>query len=151
MKLGSILGAFVLLAGGLVLGMSSASGNSAPHLLSGTAPAADKVTQPSRHYLVGTIFEAFRTGQVIVRGNGGRFFVVEYDASTTVRRDRHAVAATGLRRGTRVIILGEPRDGRYHADIVTITGMVSARPLPQSPSASPVATPQQPAATPTVR
>jgi hypothetical protein len=139
MKLGSILGAFVLLAGGLALGMSSASGSSAPRLLNVTAPPAGKVTQPSRHYLVGTVFQSFRNGQLIVRGNGGRFFVVDYDASTAVRRDRRAVAVTNLRRGSRVTILGEPRDGRYHADIITITGMVPARPSVPPPAVTPTA------------
>lgn len=147
MKLGSIALAFVLLGGGLALGMSSASGSPAPPALTAPEPVS-RVTQPSRHYLVGTVFQTVAPGRVIVRGSGGRFFVVEYDRSTVVRRDRQRAGLQALRRGTRVIILGSPRDGRFHADIVTITGTVPARQVPvDRPAVTP--TPQLAPAKPT--
>jgi len=140
-KLGSLAAAVALLAGGLLLGMTVAAGSPAPTRLS-PAPAAAELAKPSGHYIVGTVVEVFPAARrAIVRGRGGRFFVVEFDASTVVRRDRQRQPLNSVRRGTRVIILGEPRDGRLHADIVTITGTAPPR---QVPAASPA-----PAATPT--
>jgi hypothetical protein len=133
-KLGSILGAFAVLSGGLVLGMNSAAGSPAPPQAENPAPA--KVAAPSRHYVVGTVYQAFKNGQVIVRGSAGRFFVIDVDPGTVVRQDRRSVKRDSLHRGTRVIILGQPRGGRLHADVVTITGIAPAQPLTPAPVAT---------------
>lgn len=148
-KLGSVAVALVLLAGGLLLGMSSASGTSSPAGL-GTAPAA--VQEVTSHYLVGTVVEvALTPGNFILRGRGGRYYVISYDKDTLVRRDRRPAQPGAVRRGARVIILGEPKQGRLHADVVTVTGYAPARQVPANqnqklkvaptPSVSPSASP----------
>ena len=137
MTLGSVVAAFVIIGGGLALGMSTAAGSPAPLDLP-AAGLVNAVTLPSRHYLVGTVAEVVAPQVAVVRGTGGRFFVVEYDASTVVKRDRQRAPIQALRRGTRVIILGSPRDGRFHADIVTVTGTARVRQLPvPSPATTP--------------
>jgi hypothetical protein len=150
-KLGSVAAAFMLFAGGLLIGMNSASGSGAgsspPGL--GTAPAA-VVKQPSNHYLVGTVFESALTpGRFILRGRGGRFYVISYDDSTRVRVGGRSVSPRVLVRGTRVIVLGEPRDGRLHADIVTVTGRAPQRQVPTNPNLNATPAPRStPAPTP---
>jgi len=142
-KLGSMAAAVALLCGGLALGMTQAAGG--PAARPEGAPQAAAVVVPSRHYLVGTISLVTAPGRAIVRSSGGRLFVVEYDRETVVRRDRQRTPLTALRRGTRVIVLGQPRDGHLRAELVTITGMAPARPLPvRTPSATATraATPQ---------
>lgn len=135
--LGSVLVAVFLLAGGVVLGMSQASGNPAPVPLAevGATPPASLVKQTD-HYIVGTIALVLPTRrEAIVRRRNGQLVQVSFDATTIVRRDRARQAQTVLRRGTRVIILGEPQDGRLHAQVVTITGQAPVRPVtPTSPA-----------------
>jgi hypothetical protein len=138
-KLGSVAAALVLLVGGLLLGMSSAAGTQSPATL-GSAPSA--VQEVNSHYLVGTVVEAFTPGRFILRGRGGRYYVISYDQDTLVRRNRRPAASGAVRRGARVIILGEPKDGRLHADIVTVTGYAPARQVPanQKLNSAPTAT-----------
>ncbi|HZQ38425.1 MAG TPA: hypothetical protein VFD32_21030 [Dehalococcoidia bacterium] len=127
-KFGSILAAVLLLAGGLVLGMSQASGNPAPVEELGTTPPASLAKQTD-HYIVGTIALVLPARrEAIVRRRNGQLVQVSFDTSTVVRRDRASQAQTALRRGTRVIVLGEPMNGRLHAQVVTITGQAPVRP-----------------------
>ncbi len=139
-KLGSILAAVLLLAGGLVLGMSQASGNPAPAEELGTTPPAS-VAKQTDHYIVGTIALVLPARrEAIVRRRNGQLVQVSFDAGTIVRRDRTRQAQTALRRGTRVIILGEPMDGRLHAQVVTITGQAPVRPITPARPAVPSVT-----------
>jgi hypothetical protein len=139
-KLGSILAAVLLLAGGLALGMSQASGNPAPAEEIGTTPPVS-VAKQTDHYIVGTIALVLPARrEVIVRRRNGQFVQVSLDAGTIVRRDRTQQAQTALRRGTRVIVLGEPVDGRLHARIITITGQAPVRPVTPARPAVPSST-----------
>lgn len=140
-KLGSVLVAVLLLAGGVVLGMSQASGTPAPVEDVGNTPPASLAKQTD-HYIVGTIALVLPARrEAIVRRRNGQLVQVSFDASTVVRRDRTRQAQTALRRGTRVIILGEPVDGRLHAQVVTITGQAPVRAVtPTRPAASATAT-----------
>lgn len=145
LKLGSVAVAFVLCVGGVALGMTSASGNPGPVATGAVGPAAFE--KPSSHYVVGVVAFVPAPGQAIVRARNGRFVVVQFDRQTVVRRNGKALGAGALRRGTRVIILGEPRNDQLHAGVVTITGMVPVR---QLPNLAPRATPR-PATTPAPR
>lgn len=144
-KLGSLAATLALLAGGLALGMNEAAGSPAP--LSESPPVA-AAAHPGRHYIVGTVAQVFPVARrALVRERNGRIVAVTFDAATVVRRDRQRQPPGALRRGVRVIVLGEPRDGHLYAVVVTITGVAPARPLPPSPSA-PSATPAPRSGTP---
>src|SRR6185437_206180 len=147
-KLGSVVAAVLLFAGGLVLGMSQASGSSAPVAEVGTTPPASLAKQTA-HYLVGTIalVQPARRG-AIVRLRNGQLVQVAFDAGTVVRGDRARQAQTALRRGTRVIILGEPENGRLHAQVVTITGQAPARAVTPTRPANQSGAPPDQKATP---
>ncbi|GEM_PF-1862048 len=142
-KLGSLAAALALLVGGLLLGMNQASGNPAPAGEVGSTPPANLAKQTS-HYIVGTIAIVLPARrEAIVRQRNGRLVQVSFDAATVVRRDRAREAQTALRRGTRVIILGEPVDGQLHAKVVTITGQAPVRTVtPTRPPAPAPATPE---------
>ena len=124
MTLGSVSLAALLLVGGLLLGMATSGSPQAQ------AQGQSKITQPTRHYLVGTVVERLGTNTFIVRNKAGRFFVISYDAATHVRRNGGGVPATTVRRGTRVIVLGDPSATGFHADVLTITGTTPAEKLP---------------------
>jgi hypothetical protein len=157
--------ALVLFVGGLTLGMQQASGNPAPIVEIGTTPPTSLAKQ-TNHYIVGTIALALPARrEAIVRQRNGQLVQVSFDASTVVRRDGARQAQTALRRGTRVIILGQPEDGRLHAKVVTITGQAPVRavapargPVPAQSATSaahkrsvPSPTPSRPPATRTPR
>lgn len=136
LKLGSGAAALVLLAGGLLLGMNSASGNAARQAVGG-AGAPPQVVQATAHYLVGTVVESAPTpGRFIMRGRGGRYYVINYDGDTLIRFNRRGAGPSALRRGARVIVLGQPKQGRLHAQVVTVTGYTPARQVPASPTPS---------------
>ena len=145
-KLGSVLIAVLLLAGGVLLGMSQASGNPAPVDELGTTPPASLAKQTD-HYIVGTVALVLPARrEAIVRRRNGQLVQISFDSTTVVRRDRARQAQTALRRGTRVIVLGEPMNGRLHAQVVTITGQAPVRSItpahPTGPSAAPAARPK---------
>src|SRR5579884_255999 len=107
LKLGSVAAAIVLFVGGLALGMSSAAGSPAPV----AAPLDHQPSVPqkvSRHYVVGVVVGLFAPGRALVRARNGRLVVVEHDKQTIVRKSGQSQNVTAVRRGTRVIILGEP-------------------------------------------
>jgi hypothetical protein len=124
--LGSALLAVVLIAGGLALGMASSGGAN----VQAAGPTA--LVRPTRHYLVGTVVARIAQGRAIVRGKSGRFFVVVFDKETQVRRNRQDVPLSTVRRGTRVIILGNPMPQGFHADSVTVVGQTPEEKLPAS-------------------
>jgi hypothetical protein len=140
MTLGSVALALVLLVGGVTLGM--ATSGSAPAQAAGQA----KLAQATRHYLVGTVVERLGANTVIVRNKAGRYFIVTHDATTRVRRNGSSAAATAVRRGTRVTILGNPSSDGFHAAVVTITGTTPAAKLPKT---VPQQSRKRPAASPT--
>lgn len=135
-KLGSLALAVILLGSGLFLGMSQAAGSPAP--LSSPPGATHPLAKPTKHYLVGTVVDRLGAGTVIVRSKAGRFFVVHYDAKTRVRRNGADVKPALVRRGTRVVILGDPVESGFAAEVVTITGTVPAvkTPAPTAPVAT---------------
>ncbi|HZU77359.1 MAG TPA: hypothetical protein VFA70_11385 [Dehalococcoidia bacterium] len=139
--LGSAAAAIVLLVGGLVGGMSQASGSPAPLPTVCASCPPLKLEQPTSHYIVGTIALGLAPGRVIVRTAAGRFVVVEYDRDTIVRKAASARGVAGIGRGTRVIILGTPRDGRFYAEVVTVTGRAPARTAPARQPAPPATRP----------
>ena len=122
--LGSALLAVVLIAGGLALGMATSGGANVQ------AASSTAIVQPTRHYLVGTVVARIAPGRAIVRGKSGRFFVVVFDSGTQVRRNRQDVPPSTVRRGTRVIILGNPTPQGFHADSVIVVGQTPEEKLP---------------------
>jgi hypothetical protein len=136
-KLGSVVLSVFLVVGGLALGMATSSSPQAQ-----AAGGQARLATPTRHFIVGVVVERLGANTVIVRNRAGRFFVVTADASTQVRRDRQTVPAGQVRRGTRVIILGDPSSGGFHAQVVTITGTTAPEKLP---SAVPQNSPRRPA------
>ena len=126
-KLGSVLLAIVFVVGGLALGMATSSSPQAQ-----AAGGQARLATPTRHFIVGVVVERLGTNTLIVRNKAGRFFVVTADTSTQVRRNRQAVPAGQVRRGTRVIILGDPSSSGFHADVVTIIGTTAPEKLPST-------------------
>ncbi|HLZ70127.1 MAG TPA: hypothetical protein VKV26_09510 [Dehalococcoidia bacterium] len=140
-KLGSLIAALAVLVGGMLLGMTHASGSPAPAGELGSTPPASVAKQTS-HYLVGTIALVMPARrEAIVRQRDGRLVQVAFDATTIVRRDRARQPQTVLRRGTRVIILGRPEQGRLRAMVVTITGQAPVRTVTPASRPGPAHTP----------